>query len=64
MTDTVQEDKIEELNEALMTKIQQVHTSKMGLYQDFLKSHCHEQHYTFQIKKCEDESCSGHRQLH
>lgn len=67
MIDAVQKDEIEELNETLrvvfpgldMTTMQKVQTWKVQSYQDFLKSHHHAQHYTFQIQKCKDESrCS------
>ncbi|XP_052807717.1 uncharacterized protein LOC128236679 isoform X1 [Mya arenaria] len=40
-----------------LTKLQKIHTKKIMSYQSYLEKHCRQRHYTFQIRKCEDEVC-------
>ena len=32
-------------------------------YQDFLKQHCRQRHYTIQIRKCGDDTCCRPRRM-
>lgn len=40
-----------------LTKLQKIHTKKCKEYNEWKNKHCLETTYTFQIKKCSDESC-------
>ena len=40
-----------------LRKLQKQHTNKNEDYQKWKLAHCHETHYTFQIKRCADSTC-------
>ncbi|XP_053389758.1 uncharacterized protein LOC128552728 [Mercenaria mercenaria] len=40
-----------------LTKLQKTHTKTIRSYQAYLETHCRQRHYTFQIRKCNDENC-------
>ena len=40
-----------------LNKLQKVHTAKSQAYNAWISSHCKLRHYTFQIRKCKDDSC-------
>ena len=38
-------------------RLQKVNTSKVKAYTEWVKNHCRERHYCFQIRKCADPAC-------
>ena len=44
-------------------KFQKKDMFRKKAYQDFLKQHCHQRHYTFQIIKCGDDTCYRPRRM-
>ena len=61
-------EKTAELDPELPTKKRDQKLQKKELkacqkYQDFLKAHCNEGHYAFQIRKCEDKKCCERKEL-
>ena len=42
-----------------LSKLQKLHMLKIPAYVDWVRRHCRETHYTFQIVKCQDPECCG-----